>query len=136
MISRKYVMEWWVFLGSDGNVGITVLRIFRRASECRMPAMMRFWVVFEECGISMVLGNVDVFMMGRYENDVENIRFSKNMIVFQGRKKHPKPIEKITRIGEIIYAQKRKYLKQYGKRYIVQSQNGQKNTSVDFGYDL
>ena len=79
-------MEWWVFLGSDGNVGITMLRIFRRASECRMPAMMRFWVVFEECGISMVLGNVDVFMMGRYENDVENIRFSENMIVFQGRK--------------------------------------------------
>ena len=73
-------------MGSDGNVGITVLMIFRRASGCRTPGMMRFWVVLDGCGISMVLRNVDVFMMGWKESDVENIRFSENMMVFQCRK--------------------------------------------------
>ena len=79
-------MEWWIFLGSDGNMGITVLRIFRRASGCRTPEMMRFWVVPDGCGISMVLENVDVFMMRWKESDVENIRFSENMMVFHDRK--------------------------------------------------
>ena len=86
MISRKYVMEWWVFLGSDGNLGITVLRIFRRASGCRTPRMMRFWVVLDGCGISMILRDIDVFMMMWKGSDEKNMRFSENMIVFQDRK--------------------------------------------------
>ena len=63
----------------------------------------------------MVLRDIDVFMMMWKESDVENIRFSEDMMVFQCQK-HPKPIEKITHVGEITYALKRKYLKQYGKR--------------------
>ena len=79
-------MEWWVFLGSDVNVGITVLRIFRRASGCCTPGMMRFRVVLDGCGISMVLRDIGVFMMMWKGSDEKNMRFSEDMMVFQGRK--------------------------------------------------
>ena len=65
---------------------ITALRIFRRTSGCRTPEMMRFRAVFDGCGILMVLRDIDVFMMMWNGSDVENIRFSEDMMVFQGRK--------------------------------------------------